>query len=303
MAADVPASKRLLDAPVLAGALLEPTSPSGDAEAMQALLDSQLQRQHSPGALTFRLAHKATHLAFTRLRNNKGLIFVPLPGQPDLGQVFYDRDPTWQHECLSGNLTAQMTTQLMSFGPRFPYKLICAGSPRIQLPSRDKGPDWCTTPKDCCTPDGSPTSAAEVAVFNEDEPELEIEGRQWAADPSVQVVLLFKIHPQAPPADDCPMMRFKYCTKSAAGVPEWHPWVNFSVQDGCNAPGLPQYTIDLPWKHFFHRFDSPNQECLQNARKQRDAAEAEAQGSADASCNTPPSPEGSIARRVRQRRE
>ncbi len=39
-------------------------------------------------------------------REHRGLVFVPsCDPQQKLGEVFYDRDTSWQHEVVSGNLS------------------------------------------------------------------------------------------------------------------------------------------------------------------------------------------------------
>ena len=41
----------------------------------------------------------------------RGLVFVGCPDAKE-GSVFYDRDPSWQHELVSGPLTQQVALQL-----------------------------------------------------------------------------------------------------------------------------------------------------------------------------------------------
>ena len=48
----------------------------------------------------------------------RGLVYVDLP-QDSTGAVYYDRDPTWQHEVVSGVLVREVTTQLSEMGGNF----------------------------------------------------------------------------------------------------------------------------------------------------------------------------------------
>ena len=74
---------------------------AGDAARMAELLEKQLLHQRQSETLTFRVAYRTTRLAFDILVNKeacRGLLWIALPD--GTGEVFYDRDPTWQHECL-----------------------------------------------------------------------------------------------------------------------------------------------------------------------------------------------------------
>lgn len=69
-------------------------------------------------AVCCRLAYHTTSRAFELLCarcEDKGLVFVSSILAAH-GAVFYDRDPTWQHETVSGGLAQEVTAQLTLTG-------------------------------------------------------------------------------------------------------------------------------------------------------------------------------------------
>lgn len=72
----------------------------------------------TPAAVCCQLAYSTTSRAFELLCSNsevRGLVFVDA-STAALGAVFYDRDPTWQHEVVSGALSREVFVQLSRTG-------------------------------------------------------------------------------------------------------------------------------------------------------------------------------------------
>ncbi len=58
---------------------------------------------------------------------HRGLVFVP-SGDPQqkLGEVFYDRDTSWQHELVSGNLSHILGVKLGGLAGEAPSDMLVA---------------------------------------------------------------------------------------------------------------------------------------------------------------------------------
>lgn len=80
---------------------------------MLALLRTAL-RCGTPAAVCYQLAYSTTSRAFELLCatcEERGLVFVD-SSKSAVGAVFYDRDPTWQHEIVSGALSRDVFMQM-----------------------------------------------------------------------------------------------------------------------------------------------------------------------------------------------
>ncbi len=193
---------------------------------MRNVLDSILATG-SAQAVCCQLAACTSFQAFEMLCaqcEHRGLVFVPSRNpQQKLGEVFYDRDASWQHELVSGNLSAILAVDLAELAGEAPsdmlvacLQLTCknplqpcvplavsasfcdvginivemlsfAPSPRVALETRNKECDFAWIASDYAPMDGVPAVVLEVAVFNENETELEAEGSEWMDLPQVQV--------------------------------------------------------------------------------------------------------------------
>ena len=83
-----------------------------DANEMLDLLDSAIC-SGAQQAVCCQLASCTSSRAFELLCascERRGLVFVGCPDAKE-GAVFYDRDPTWQHELVSGPLVHQVALQ------------------------------------------------------------------------------------------------------------------------------------------------------------------------------------------------
>lgn len=157
---------------------------------------------------------------------HRGLVFVHSHDpQQKLGEVFYDRDPSWQHELVSGVLSdvlagdlrelageafsdslvaclqmkcksslqpcvlfaVMLTQSLCGVGIDTSEPLSSGPSPRVALETRNKECDYAWLASDLASMDSVPSIILEVAVFNEDETELEAEGSEWMDLLQVQV--------------------------------------------------------------------------------------------------------------------
>lgn len=90
---------------------------SEDAAKMLSLLDAA-QDISMAQAVCCQLAYSTSSRAFEILCakcETKGLVFVNTASQA-VGAVFYDRDPTWQHETLADSISSQVTLQLAETG-------------------------------------------------------------------------------------------------------------------------------------------------------------------------------------------
>ena len=84
-------------------------------------------------AVCCQLACRTSSKAFEvlcALSEERGLVFVG-PLDAEFGAVYYDRDPTWQHEIVSGQLQLEVNTQLSSTGEAWfvPVSLVFAKGP------------------------------------------------------------------------------------------------------------------------------------------------------------------------------
>ncbi|DBB02976.1 TPA: hypothetical protein ACH3X1_013565 [Trebouxia sp. C0004] len=96
---------------------------------------------------------------------------------------------------ISGNLLVGIdTSELLSSGP----------SPRVALETRNKECDYAWVASDLASMDSVPSVILEVAVFNEDETELEAEGSEGMDLLQVQAAILVKVYHEENPIDDCP---------------------------------------------------------------------------------------------------
>lgn len=58
---------------------------------------------------------------------HRGLVFVPSHNpQQNLGKVFSDRDTSWQHELVSGNLSAVLAMDLGELAGEAPSDMLVA---------------------------------------------------------------------------------------------------------------------------------------------------------------------------------
>ncbi|DBA78315.1 TPA: hypothetical protein ACH3X2_008260 [Trebouxia sp. C0005] len=143
---------------------------------------------------------------------HRGLVFVPSHNpQQNLGKVFSDRDTSWQHELVSGNLSAVLamdlgelagvdTLEMLSFGP----------SPRVALEPRSKECDFAWVASDYAPLDDVTSVVLEVAVFSENETELEAEGSEWLDLLQVQAAILVKVHHEETPLMTVPKSRLVF---------------------------------------------------------------------------------------------
>lgn len=97
-----------------------PDRPSiaGDATIMLARIQTVLKGEGKQ-PMTFRVAKCTSRLAFNILAGKefgRGLVWTRSLGSPEEGEVHYDRDPSYPHECCSPTLTAEMTAQLQAIG-------------------------------------------------------------------------------------------------------------------------------------------------------------------------------------------
>ena len=75
-------------------------------------------RDGTPQAVCCQLAYSTTSRAFEllcALSEERGLVFVNSM-TAKVGAVFYDRDPTWQNEIVSGTLAQEVCAQLVRTG-------------------------------------------------------------------------------------------------------------------------------------------------------------------------------------------
>lgn len=75
-------------------------------------------RGGTPKPVCCQLAYSTTSRAFELLcahSEERGLVFVNSV-TAKVGAVFYDRDPTWQHEIVSGRLASEVTSRLTFTG-------------------------------------------------------------------------------------------------------------------------------------------------------------------------------------------
>ncbi|DBB04799.1 TPA: hypothetical protein ACH3X3_010091 [Trebouxia sp. C0006] len=97
----------------------------------------------------------------------RGLVFVHSDDpEQKLGEVYYDRDPSWQHEMVSGLLSKIVAFDLG------------------QLAGTRNQTAW--IPADLAAMEAAPSVVLEVALFNESETELLNEGSEWLHLPDVQ---------------------------------------------------------------------------------------------------------------------
>ena len=76
------------------------------------------RRRGTPQAVCCQLAYSTTSRAFELLcahSETRGLVFVN-SCTAAVGSVYYDRDPTWQHEIVSGALSREVFMQLGRVG-------------------------------------------------------------------------------------------------------------------------------------------------------------------------------------------
>ena len=74
-----------------------------------------------PGSqpMAFRIARQTSKIAFdvmTSKELGRGLVFTSSTNDPQIGEVHYDRDPSYPHECLGPTFSAEMSAQLQSYG-------------------------------------------------------------------------------------------------------------------------------------------------------------------------------------------
>ncbi|KAL0020442.1 hypothetical protein WJX77_003535 [Trebouxia sp. C0004] len=137
---------------------------------------------------------------------HRGLVFVHSHDpQQKLGEVFYDRDPSWQHELVPGVLSDVLAGDLRELAGIDTSELLSSGpSPRVALETRNKECDYAWVASDLASMDSVPSVILEVAVFNEDETELEAEGSEGMDLLQVQAAILVKVYHEENPIDDCP---------------------------------------------------------------------------------------------------
>lgn len=108
--------------------------------------------------------------------------------QQKLGELFYDRDPSWQHELVSEALSNILAGDLRELAGIDTSELLSSGpSPRVALETRNKACHYAWVASDLASMDSVPSVVLEVAVFNEDETELEAEGSEWMDLLQVQI--------------------------------------------------------------------------------------------------------------------
>jgi len=100
-----------------------------EAKQMRNVLDSILATG-SAQAVCCQLAACTSFQAFEMLCaqcEHRGLVFVP-SGDPQqkLGEVFYDRDTSWQHELVSGNLSHILGVKLGGLAGEAPSDMLVA---------------------------------------------------------------------------------------------------------------------------------------------------------------------------------
>lgn len=249
------ASCRYAAARPVHGALTHADTPDEQANIMKKALDLLLATG-SAQAVCCQLALCTSFRAFEMLCSQceyRGLVFVHSHDpQQKLGEVFYDRDPSWQHELVSGVLSDVLAGDLRELAGIDTSELLSSGpSPRVALETRNKECDYAWVASDLASMDSVPSVILEVAVFNEDETELEAEGSEWMDLLQVQAAILVKVHHEENPIDDCPKISVGVWTRHH-GQKVFTGYKECGGGSSCNQRGLTAFVICMPWSMFFH---------------------------------------------------
>lgn len=249
------ACQRYASAPAVRKALTRSTNPAEDAACMARALDLVMTRSSSQ-AVCCQLAASTSFRAFEMLCakcEGRGLVFVHTDDpEQKLGEVYYDRDPSWQHEMVSGLLSKIVAFDLGQLAGKEALELLGSGaSPHVALSFRNKEPDFAWIPADLAAIDAAPSVVLEVAVFNESETELLNAGSEWLDLPDVQAAILVKVFHKDSPINDCPENHAGVWMKHR-GQKRFTGYKEFGGASSCTQAGLEAFLIDIPWKVFFH---------------------------------------------------